>query len=351
MAVRAKHTKTSAVPDGGDTSLVQPSDWNADHQVLMGSRGLIGREAVGDGVASEIGVGPRLSLTGGTLDAPRQAETVLELVPGVEPEAPASNLLLYARKRANRALAHMIGPAGIGTALQPALFGNSVYMWLPGTGTTTGINFGTNFTARNSGTSAAQAHPSKTSTNNLTSMNRATFGTGTTVNGASGIQSGATVAFRGNAAGRGGFFYFARFAAETYTTDVRMCVGLSGNNAALAADPSTIANSLWLVKDFADTAWHFVSRDGSTLQKVSSGCTVTAGQILDLTIFCKPNDSLVYVRLTDAMTGEVYFNDFEVSASLPANTFFMYMQAHIQAQTGTTARTLALNRMYLETDL
>ena len=31
MALTVKHSKTSAIPDAGDTTLVQPSDWNADH--------------------------------------------------------------------------------------------------------------------------------------------------------------------------------------------------------------------------------------------------------------------------------------------------------------------------------
>jgi hypothetical protein len=31
MAITVKHLKTSAIPDAGDSTLVQPSDWNADH--------------------------------------------------------------------------------------------------------------------------------------------------------------------------------------------------------------------------------------------------------------------------------------------------------------------------------
>ena len=31
MPITVKHSKTSAIPDAGDTTLVQPSDWNADH--------------------------------------------------------------------------------------------------------------------------------------------------------------------------------------------------------------------------------------------------------------------------------------------------------------------------------
>ena len=31
MAILVKHNKVSTVPDTSDTSLVRPSDWNADH--------------------------------------------------------------------------------------------------------------------------------------------------------------------------------------------------------------------------------------------------------------------------------------------------------------------------------
>jgi hypothetical protein len=34
MAITVKHTKVSSVPDTGDTSLVRPSDWNADHTLV-----------------------------------------------------------------------------------------------------------------------------------------------------------------------------------------------------------------------------------------------------------------------------------------------------------------------------
>jgi len=31
MAITVKHSKTSTIPDGSDTDLIRPSDWNADH--------------------------------------------------------------------------------------------------------------------------------------------------------------------------------------------------------------------------------------------------------------------------------------------------------------------------------
>jgi len=34
MAITVKHTKVSTIPDDADTSLVRPSDWNADHTLV-----------------------------------------------------------------------------------------------------------------------------------------------------------------------------------------------------------------------------------------------------------------------------------------------------------------------------
>jgi hypothetical protein len=67
MAVSLKHNFVSAVPDGGDTSLVRPSNWNDEHALTLGTGNLLGRSSSGTGVAEEISVGSGLSLSGGTL--------------------------------------------------------------------------------------------------------------------------------------------------------------------------------------------------------------------------------------------------------------------------------------------
>lgn len=270
---------------------------------------------------------------------------------GAQPSSPAaSGLNLFSRTRGGRILPAWIGPSGLDTTMQPALFGNTTYMWLPGTGTTLGINWGTSFTARNSGTSAAQATPTKASTNAMTSMNRATFGTGTTATGASGVQSSATVAWRGNSSGLGGFFFFARFGIETLASDMRAFVGLSANNAAMAADANTWNNTIGIEKGTADSVWYVVQR-GTANTRLSSGATVTAGQVLDMWMYTPPNGSTITVRLANAITGTVYIDNVVLNTTLPAATTFLYMQAHCQSVTGTTAKLLALNRLYCEVDL
>jgi hypothetical protein len=268
------------------------------------------------------------------------------------PAPPAAGFGRYfSRSRAGRVLPHYMGPAGVDVALQPSLFGNSVVMWLPGTGTTVGINFGEAWTARNAGTGAAQAHPTRASTNALTSLKRATFSTGTTATGSSGIQSTGTVCWRGNAAGLGGWFYFSRFAVETFRADIQLLMGLSALNAALAGEPSAQANSIGLCKDSADANWFLFSRDGSAVTKTATGLAVAAGTILDFMMFAAPNSSSVTCRLVNAVDGTVYVDNVTLTANLPVAATFLNAHAQIRSTTGTTAALLALNRIYVETDL
>jgi hypothetical protein len=182
-------------------------------------------------------------------------------------------------------------------------------------------------------------------------MNRATFTTGTTATGTSGTQSTSTVAWRGNAAGLGGFFFFSRFAVETYRADLQLFVGLSIRNGNLAGDPSVQNNSCGVCKDSGDTDWHYFTRSGSTTTKVSTGTAVAAGDIFDLMMFAPPNGSSITFRLVNAVTGTVILNDVAVTTNLPTTTSLMHAHASIRSTVGTTAALLALNRIYVECDL
>jgi len=67
MAISLKHNFQSAVADGGDTSLVRPSNWNAEHDLTLATARLIGRTSSGTGSAEEISVGTGLNLSSGSL--------------------------------------------------------------------------------------------------------------------------------------------------------------------------------------------------------------------------------------------------------------------------------------------
>lgn len=76
MAVSLKHTFQSAKADGGDTSIVRPSDWNAEHTFTMATSRLLGRTTAGTGAAEEISVGTGLSLSAGSLSNSAPDQTV-----------------------------------------------------------------------------------------------------------------------------------------------------------------------------------------------------------------------------------------------------------------------------------
>jgi hypothetical protein len=286
---------------------------------------------------------------------------------GVTPTAPADgNLILFVEDHAGRVLPSAIGPSGVDYVLQSALYGNTNYVWLPGNGATVAENWGTSWTARNAGaTPGAQSHPTKASGSAMTSMNRASFTTTIAV-ASSGIQSTATVAWLGNAAGLGGFLFFARFGIENFTTgNYAAFVGLSALNASMTQDLSsgtTNINTIALGKDVADTTWQIITRsattaglvNGTNYNKINTSITITSGQILDLYIHSAPNSQSVRFQIKNAVTGaDLYVSPSPITTAgtLPANSVFLYAHAQIQSTVGANTKILALNTMYVECDL
>jgi hypothetical protein len=60
MAISNKHKYVSGKADGGDTSLVRPSNWNDEHDLTMATARMLGRTTAGTGAVEEITVGAGL---------------------------------------------------------------------------------------------------------------------------------------------------------------------------------------------------------------------------------------------------------------------------------------------------
>jgi hypothetical protein len=56
MTISVKHAFQSAKADGGDSTLLRPSNWNAEHAITIASGKLIGRLTAGSGAIEEIAV-------------------------------------------------------------------------------------------------------------------------------------------------------------------------------------------------------------------------------------------------------------------------------------------------------
>jgi hypothetical protein len=67
LAISLTHSFTNPKADGVDTTIVRPSDWNAEHVLEQATNKLLGRTTAGTGATEEIAVGTGLSLAAGTL--------------------------------------------------------------------------------------------------------------------------------------------------------------------------------------------------------------------------------------------------------------------------------------------
>lgn len=265
------------------------------------------------------------------------------------PSTPSSGELTFFAKDRGKIIPSVIGPSGIDYNIQSGLWGKNTIRWVPGVLAVASIAWGNVWFPRNNG--GAQTHPTKSSTDALSSLNRALFSTTATSLSSSGIQTTNTVAWRGSS-GLGGFFFSARFGMSAIgsLTGVRVLVGLSVLNNVLSVDPSTINGTVAIVKDAADTTWYFLTRTAAGAStKQNTFVTVTAGQILDIYINIDPNGSVLSFNLRNAATGASLISSSIVS-SIIDTTSFLYI--HCQVQTTTTAiSSLSLSQMYLESDI
>ena len=86
MAVRVKHKFTSPVADSSDSTMVQPKDWNADHDITMVQGNLLGRLVGADGVAQEIPI---------KVDAGKQSMIPPAGSTAARPALPANGMFRY----------------------------------------------------------------------------------------------------------------------------------------------------------------------------------------------------------------------------------------------------------------
>ena len=279
-----------------------------------------------------------------------------------DPAAPSAGIMrFYARLIANRALPKIIGPSGVDTALQTALFQNRILMFVPSTGTTgTGSGAGLGPVWTSGGT---VSHPTPTSTSPAISnqMRRTRYANiATTTNQTLGIKAAAADTlnyWRGNAAGLGGFFYAARFIVELIpAATVRLFAGLTASSSTYVVASDTVINNtcgLWHDTTDALTKFSLVTRDGATTTKtdMSLSNNIVAGNSYDFYMFCAPNGGTIFARIDDIVNGQTV--EANTSTTLPVNTTFMGPQCAMSNGTANvTVTTVAIGvaGVYTESD-
>lgn len=268
-----------------------------------------------------------------------------------EPNSPASgNLLIYSKDVAGRMLLKTKGPSGLDTPLQPALFFNAIAFSVPSTGATVTAVGMPNTTVGTAST------PTISSTNLHTSMRRTTVTSAGTANSASELRSAQMLAWRGNAANLGGFFYTCRFAVNSTTANQRVFIGLLSSTAAIATNqnPSNLTNMIGVGWDSADTNLQIMGNNNAgTATKTDAGANFPANNttaVYEFVMFAAPNGSSVGYRLTRLDTGAETSGSITNSADLPVNTNFL--SHHEYMNNGGTAAAVVLDvmRVYVESD-
>jgi hypothetical protein len=269
-----------------------------------------------------------------------------------DPSVPSDGTLrVWAKKIAQRHMLKMMGPSGVDSPLQTALFQNRILMYVPSTGSTgtgSGTGLGPVWTAGASSPTISHPTPSSTSPAIANQMRRTKFlNPATTANVGLGIKAAAADTlnyWRGNSAGLGGFFYAARFIVEAIpAATVRIFAGLTASSSTFVTASDTVLNDtcgLW--HDTTDptsgaNSFNFVTRNTATTtkQSISLSNAIAAGNAYDFYMFCPPNGSTIYWRLDDIVNTATYESN--TGTTLPTATTFMGPQCSMSNGTANTS--------------
>jgi hypothetical protein len=371
LLARANHTGTQA----GSTVT---GAYTAAGMTMATAR-ILGRSTAATGAVEEITIGSGLTLSAGALTAsgtPGGSTTQVQYnnagafagaanveinsnnlqltAPSTTPAAAdASSVVVYPTGLADRFMLAMRGPTGAATLLQPSIFSNNIMLFTPQSGTvgTGSNNFQTAWTSNGTVT-----HPTPAATDVASSGRRTTFANVvTTANQQLGPRfntDSERCFFRGNVAGTGGFFFFARFRLTYPASTTRLFAGLQGvsatNSVCITDTPAgSYCGLSHLTTDPAtgSGALSFVTHDGTTRNALPINFTadlVSSSPLLEFMMYCAPNGGTIFFRLDDVTNGATYTNS--TTANLPGATVMMSPQC--QASNGTanvTVNTVAIS--------
>lgn len=321
------------------------ANWASVNPILaQGELGLVtdtGLYKIGDGSTAWNSLS--YSELGGTFDS-------LLLNATTDPAAPGTGTAyLYMKDVGGRILPKFIGPSGLDSVLQPSIFGNGMSIALPGSSTAL------SYVGMGAMTAVGTlSHPTLTTNSLRESTRRAIVTSAATAGSASELRLALVQCWRGNGAGLGGFYSVFRWGASDTVTTKRQAVGLFSTTGALSVsiDPSTLTGCIFVGNDAADSNLQLMYNDNSgTCSKIDLGSNFVKNvqnAIYELTLFAKPNDSIVYYRVKrlDA-AGEASGS---INTDLPPPTTLL--APHLYVNNGGTAAAVILDfyRYYLESD-
>lgn len=282
----------------------------------------------------------------------------LDLTDNTPGTPPANTVRLFRRNLANRNRPAFIGPSGLDSSLQAGLDANRIVYVTPTSGTTAPNMMGGTPT-----TQTTLSLPALTATNLWTSLLRKRFQSAATAAAPTGMRTAYGQFWRGNADGRGGFFYRARIGQNLNVNGAQQFHGLSAAVVALATSAgavSALVNMIGMGYDTTDANtgnWFLYRNDGTgTATKLDLGANAARGvdQGFDLIMFCPPYSSgaaqSIWVEIWNLNTNIQVLAATEFTTNLPVNTVFMALKNEGNNGAVAAAMNLEISSIYVETD-
>ena len=262
----------------------------------------------------------------------------------------------YARSWAGRTVPYWRAPSGVSYALSPHLGENNIRAWRGGAtlvATTFAATLGA--MAYTGASPTAPTIPVLASTNLLTSTFRSTISTGATAGALAYIRGNQLTIWRGNAADRGGFMVVHRFALSgTLLLGLRAFAGLVDVAANPAnVDPTSTATpgGIGLATAASTGNWRLVNNVTGTARTaldLGASFPIDNTSLLELALWCAPNDSGISWQVTNLSTGASAIG--KITTNIPAATTFLAPSVWVTNNTNAAAQTLDFVSCYVETD-
>ena len=341
------HAFSSSIADGGDATLVRPSNWNADHRISGTDDTATFSGSIIYTSASIMHVAPSATITN---------EGFLNIgLTSSYPSSPASGFTLAASPRFGMAHAPVfMTPDGGDWAFAKAFWQVIPFYWKSLQGTSTQHIMGVaalTTTGTIANTAATVGGPIATTLIRNTAATPAAAS-----NGAGWFSAAGTTAVKPvyvGTAGSGSFFFSITFSIVSASSQNTVCVGFLSGIAAIAgnASPAAQLNSIYVGAEAADTNLKIYSNDGTstaTAQK-DLGVNFPKNTAINLSyqfnVFCKPAGNLEWsIKRLDL---EQYDNGV-ISTDIPVATALLGPHVWIGNGTGATISTIALHQIYGE---
>ncbi|MEO6109961.1 MAG: hypothetical protein ABIP50_03065 [Candidatus Saccharimonadales bacterium] len=266
----------------------------------------------------------------------------------VDPSTPAAGTtVLYSRTVAGRSFPKYIGPSGLNSPLQPAIFQNS--LWLVQPNTTSSVSA--------IGGAVASAGTLSTPTPNSTSFGVSTnFLSGAVANNTAGTsQNIAPLNTSSGVASNGGFFFVCRlwYPDANYgsgSTGSRHFIGLSDQTftATVTSDnPAGSRMGFAMSTNLGETTFQFSTKNGTAETRTDTGVSLVSNNLYDFYIFLPAGGTTVSWRIDNLSTSTITEGD--TTSTIPGTS--TYLRAGFQLATLTTvARNVRMKKIYVETD-